>query len=55
MNDYEDMLIDALDLVASQDLPDEMLTDLVFAQARLTAGFPHEDFIVHRDVDSLPF
>ena len=28
MNDYEDMLIDALDLFASQDLPDEMLTDV---------------------------
>ena len=43
MNDYEDMLIEALDLVASEDLPEEMLTDLVFAQARLMAGISPDD------------
>jgi len=43
MNDYEDMLIEALDLVASQNLPEEMLTDLVFAQARLMAGISLDD------------
>ena len=44
MNDYEDMLIEAIDLVASQHLPEEMLTDLVFAQARLLAGISPDDY-----------
>ncbi|MCP5313161.1 MAG: hypothetical protein H6955_06375 [Chromatiaceae bacterium] len=48
MNDYEDYLIDALDMVAAWELPDEDLADAVLAQARLMAGLS-EDFVAQRD------
>jgi hypothetical protein len=35
MNAYEDMLIEAIDLVASQDLPDDQLSDALLAQVRI--------------------
>jgi hypothetical protein len=54
MNDYENYLIDALDLVAAWELPEEDLADAVLAQARLMAGLP-EEYVVQRDVNGLPF
>lgn len=48
MNDYEDMLIAALDMVAAWELPEEDLADAVNAQARLMAGLCPED-VVQRD------
>ena len=47
MNDYEDYLIDALDMVSAWDLPDEDLAEAVNAQARLMAGLPYEDVAQH--------
>jgi len=49
MNEYENFLIDALDMVATWDLPDEDLADAVLAQARLMAGVLPEEFVVQRD------
>ena len=43
MNEYEDMLIAALDMVAAWELPEEDLADAVYAQARLMAGLYPED------------
>ena len=48
MNEYENYLIDALDMVAAWDLPDEDLPDAVLAQARLMAGMNLED-VAQRD------
>jgi hypothetical protein len=48
MNEYENYLIDALDMVAAWDLPDEDLPDAVLAQARLMAGLYPED-VAQRD------
>ena len=53
MNDYEDMLIEAIDLVAAWEIPDEQLADTVNAQARLMAGILPEEYVVQRD--SFPF
>ena len=53
MNRYEDMLIEALDLVSAWDLPEEDLADAVNAQARLMAGILPEEFVVQSD--SFPF
>ena len=49
MNDYENCLIDALDLVAAWELPEEDLADAVNAQARLMAGILPEEFVAQRD------
>ena len=43
MNEYENYLIDALDMVSAWDLPDEDLADAVNRQARLMAGIPSDD------------
>lgn len=48
MNEYENHLIDALDMVSAWDLPDEELADAVNAQARLMAGLYSED-VAQRD------
>ena len=42
-NEYENYLIDALDMVSAWDLPDEDLADAVNSQARLLAGLYPED------------
>lgn len=49
MNEYEDMLIAALDMVAAWELPEEDLADAVLAQARLMAGLPEDYVVVQRD------
>ena len=49
MNDYEDMLIEAIDLVSAWKLPDEELADALNAQARLMAGILPEEYVVQRD------
>ena len=54
MNDYEDYLIDALDMVSAWDLPDEDLADAVLAQARLMAGVLPEEYVAQRDIHNLP-
>jgi hypothetical protein len=43
MNAYEDMLIEAIDLVASQDLPDDQLSDALLAQAWMLAKLNVDD------------
>ena len=43
MIDYENYLIDALDMVAAWELPEEDLADAVNAQARLMAGISPDD------------
>ena len=48
MNDYENMLIEALDMVAAWELPDEELADAVNAQAKLMCGLYPED-VAQRD------
>ena len=53
MNDYEDYLIDALDMVSTWGLPEEDLVDAALAQARLMAGNLPEEYVVQRD--SFPF
>ncbi len=58
MNDYEDMLIAALDMVAAWELPEEDLADAVNAQARLMAGSNIEasnDIPVTNPYDALRF
>ena len=52
MNDYEDYLIEALDLVAAWELPEEDLADAVNAQARLMAGILPEELVAQRDIHS---
>ena len=52
MNTYEDILIEALDLVSAWDLPEEDLADAVNAQARLMAGILPEEFVAQRDIHS---
>jgi len=49
MNDYEDYLIDALDMVSAWELPEEDLADAVMAQARLMAGILPEEFVARSD------
>lgn len=45
MHDFQDYLIDALEMVIPWDLPDEDLADAVNAQAKLMAGlYSHESF-----------
>ena len=48
MNYYEDMLIEALDMVAAWEVPDDQLAEVVNAQARLMAGLYPED-VTQRD------
>ena len=48
MNEYENFLIDALDMVSASDHPDEDLADAVLSQARLMAGLYPED-VAQRD------
>ena len=48
MNDFEDMLIEAIDLVAAWEIPDEQFADAVNAQARLMAGILPEEFVVQQ-------
>ena len=52
MSDYENYLLDALDLVSAWDLPEEDLADAVLAQARLMAGILPEEYVVQRDIHS---
>jgi hypothetical protein len=43
MNEYEDLLIDALDLIALHELPDDQLGDALLAQAWMLARMNSED------------
>jgi hypothetical protein len=43
MNAYEDMLIEAIDLMASQELPDDQLGDALLAQAWMLARLNPEE------------
>ena len=52
MNDYEDMLIEAIDLVSAWEIPDDQFADAVNAQARLMAGILPEEFVAQRDIHS---
>jgi fructose-1,6-bisphosphatase/inositol monophosphatase family enzyme len=54
MNEYENFLIDALDMVSTWDLAEEDLADAVLAQARLMAGVLPEEYVVQRDIHNLP-
>ena len=49
MYDYQDYLLDALEMVLPWDLPDEDLADAVLAQAKLMAGILTEEYVVQRD------
>jgi hypothetical protein len=49
MYDYQDYLLDALEMVLPWDLPDEDLADAVNAQARLMAGILPEEYVAQRD------
>ena len=48
MYDYQDYLLDALDMVSAWDLPDEDLAEAVIAQARLMAGL-YPEHVAQRD------
>jgi hypothetical protein len=48
--DYENYILDALEMVMAWELPDEEFADAVNDQARLMAGLTPEDFQeVHPD------
>ena len=53
-NTYENMLVETIDRFVELDLPDEQLTAVVTAQAKLLAGLSPED-VVQRDIHNLPF
>ena len=42
--DYENYILDALEMVMAWELPDEEFADAVNDQARLMAGLTPEDF-----------
>jgi hypothetical protein len=42
--DYENYILDALEMVMTWELPDEEFADAVNDQARLMAGLTSEDF-----------
>jgi hypothetical protein len=42
--DYENYILDALEMVMTWELPDEEFADAVNDQARLMAGLTPEDF-----------
>ena len=43
MNKYEDRLIDALDLIALQDLPDDQRSEALLVQAWMLARMNREE------------
>jgi hypothetical protein len=54
VNDYEDMLLEAIDLVSAWEIPDEQFADAVNAQARLMAGILPEEYAARCDIHNLP-
>ena len=42
---YENCILDAIEMVCARDLPDEVLADAINEQARLMAGDDHDEFL----------